>query len=265
MTEVKNVPEQVDSNIAPVEETPVEQIEEVEDVVEETPAEPIPEPVKTEPVKERPVYSMPVHKHVEETKTLKEKHAQREAELLKEIENLKAQPVKTASQQEEIDEEVRATAEKYNLEPSALLDIINLTSKRAGAPNKEVAELLQQTKVKQMQEEVKSDFDAKVLPLIQKDFPDADAKFVSNLKQQITDLAFSQGYNTLPVEDIYFINKGKGAIEFKNNYTAEPTGGKGSEHKNFTTMSEKEALKLPPQDYLKWSDLQAKKQSRWND
>jgi len=271
MSEDKKVLEAEDEKSATVEETTEETNDSVEtdediDEVEEK-VEPKTEPEIEEPKTDttRPVYTMPVHKHVAVKKELEEKFSVREQELLAEIEQLKKQPTTTAGQQEQVDEETKALAERYNLEPGALAEIIGLATKKASGQSKEIQELIQANKIKQLQEEVKSDFDVKVLPLIQKDYPDATPNFIANVKKQISDLAFSQGYNTLSVDDIYFVGKGKGLIDFKNNYTAEPSGGKGSEHKNLSTITEKQALQLSPEEYLKWSDAQASKQSQWVD
>src|SRR5690606_36921982 len=107
-------------------------------------------------------------------------------------------------------------------------------------PNDEITELIKQNRISKLKNEVATEVDSKVKPMILKDYPNATPEFLEEVKAQITELAFTSDFNTYRIEDIYKVNRDK--FIFQDNYTAEPSGGKASEYVNYDTMSEDDAL-----------------------
>lgn len=252
-----NVPVQ-DENV-PVEPTTDVETQEKTDL---EPSEEVVEPKKEE--KERPVYTMPVSKAQKE----KEKAAQKareevEQKYQQEIEQMKADYERKLSDAKPFDheEELNKLVESHGLDKQATKDLLNMIKKIVPTPDlSKYDSVLQEAEIAKARIKVSDQFDADIVPLIKKDFPDASESHIQQVKGKISELAFAEGYNSLPLDYIYF--KHKDDFAYKNKFTAEPSG-RSTDTADLSSLSEEEAMNLPPQEYRKWSDLQAGKQSKY--
>lgn len=246
-----------------VEETPEadpveEKAEEVEETTEETPE---PEAKADEAPEEREVYTMPVAKAQEEKRKAVEKaKAEAEAELKKlraEYEDKLAN-----STPKEFDLRLAQFSEKHGLDKEAAKGLLDLF--KEDLPDFSRYENMAKEQEKAVHyAKARDEFDAKVLPLIQKDFPGVSNEHVQKVKEKVVELAFSKGYNTYRLEDIYAVKKGD--FTFKNQMSAEPSGGRNSQLTTFKKLSDSEEIKLADRDpegyeqYLKWLNGQESK------
>ena len=242
--------------------------EEVEKVVEEV-VEEAPEPEKVEESKpeERPLYTMPVAKAQEEKKRAVEK-AREEAKLEAEAEMQKVrdeyeQKLKTASPKSdtEYDKRLKEVAEKHGLDASAAADLLGVLQENIKMPDmSKYDQIVKEKEIEGHRAKVSQAFNEKVAPLITKDFPQATPEHIREVKTRIEELAFTEGYNTYKLEDIYAVKRSE--FEFKNSLGAEPSGGRGSEIVEMKKLSDVDEIALADSDpeayrkYLKWEQTQ---------
>jgi len=242
------------------EEAPVEQTQETTTEVKETPAvETEEKPKEVDPV-ERKVYSMPVAKAQEEKKKAVEK-AQLDAEEkhTAELTKIKAdfeEKLKNASPAE-VSDELKKVSEKHGLDPQATQDLMNAFSKSIKLPDtSKYDQLIKDQEVAGHKTAVSKEFDEKVAPLILKDNPQATPEYIREVKAKIEELAFTEGYNTYQLTDIYTIKKND--LPFKNGMSAESPGGRGPDLVAFKKLSDEDEIKLADRDsvtyekYLNW-------------
>lgn len=226
-----------------------------------------------EETEERPVWTMPVSKAQEEKRKAVEKARQEaQEEAQKEMERMRSdyeQKLNDARQSDpskaDYDKRLEAVAKEHNLEPTAAKALLDIFKESVQIPDMSKFDQFAQAQAKEEAKLAASkQFDEKVLPLLKKDFPNATQEHIDEVKNRIVDpdtgLAFSKGYNTYRLEDIYQVKKGE--FEFKNGFTAESSGGKASEIVSFKRLSDKEEIELAANDsegyraYINWLDSQ---------
>src|SRR3990167_2000248 len=249
-----------------VEET-TEQTEEVEESVEDSTDEQVLE--KPEPVAERPVYTMPVSKAQEEKKRAVEKareEARQEAEAqmqkLKDEYETKLRSTNPTSYEAKLEQ----VAKEHGLDPSAAKSLLDVFKEAIPVPDMtKYDRIVKEKEIEGYKSKVSNDFDESVLPLLKQDFPEVSDAHIRDVKAKVMELAFTEGYNTYRVEDIYRVKKDQ--FEFKNRMSAEPSGGRSSEMVSFKKLSDTEEIQLADSDpqayakYVKWSEGQESRYS----
>lgn len=207
--------------------------------------------------KERPVYTMPVSKAQEEKRRAVEKareEAKQEAEA--EMQKLKAEyEEKLRSSNPSADaynEKLRAVAEKHGLKTEAAADLLGVFKEITTPDMSKYDQLIKQQEMQTHKSKASDEFDSQVLPLIQKDFPNASQEHIQKVKREIVDLAFSQKYHTYDLTDIYKVRKDE--YEYKDSPSAEASGGRGSEIVSFDKLSDKEEHELAERDPQKFAE-----------
>ena len=254
-------------------EETAEQIEAVEPQVDDNEKEPSKEAeaTKAEPEKteERPAWTMPVSKAQEEKKRAVEKareeaKAESEAEIKSIREDYEARLARGTST-DGTQSELAQFAEEHGLDPEAATGLLDVFKK--SLPNlSKYDEIVKQQEIEGYKSKVSADFDEKVLPLIQKDYPSVTSQHIADVKKRVSELAFSEGYNTYRLEDIYRVKQGD--FEFKNGFSAETSGGRSSELVDFTKMTDAEEHALAdrnPAQYAQYLKEMSKKDSRYID
>jgi hypothetical protein len=126
--------------------------------------------------------------------------------------------------------------------------------------------LLQDQELERHKLSVSREFEDSVIPLIKKDFPGVTEDHIRKIRDDVSNLAFSEGYNTYKIADIYKVNRDQ--FEFKNKMSAESSGGHSSELVEFRRLSDADEIQLADTDpatfkkYLKWMEGQ---ESRYSD
>ena len=233
---------------------------------ENVPEEKEKEKEKPEPAPEkRPVYTMPVAKAQEEKKKAVEK-AREEArqEAQEELARVKAEYETKIKRTDGTASELEAVAKEYDLDPKAVDALFSAFKKNIPTPDlSKYDSLVKSQEIEQHKTRVSQDFDEKVAPLLLKDFPQASPEHIREVKKQIEELAFSEGFNTYRLEDIYKVNRDR--FEFKNERSAEASGGRGGDLAEFKKLSDVDEIKLADSDpkaygqYLKWLEGQESK------
>lgn len=218
--------------------------------------------------KERPVYTMPVAKAQEEKRRAAEKareEALQEAEaekqrLIAEYE-AKLQANKPTSGMED---KISKWAEENGYDVDAAKQLVDVVKTSIQLPDlSKYDQILKEQELNAHRSKVSQEFDEKVAPLLLKDYPQATTDHIREVKQRIEELAFTEGYNTYRLEDIYKVKKDD--FQFKNGYSAEPTGGRNSEIVNFETLTDEQEIELADRDfetykkYLKWQSSKGSK------
>lgn len=253
----------------PVEETAVEQTDDsqVGNVEVEKEAAPEAPEVSEAPEKqERPIYHMPVakaqaekQKAVEKAREEARKEAEAEMQRLRDEYESKLQA--TAPETQTYKDELEKVATEHGLDPKAAESLLEVFKK--AIPQQDLSKydaILKEREQEAVRMGVSKEFEENVVPLIQQEFPGADAAHIAKVKQQIMDLAFTEGYNTYAIADIYRVKKEEFA--FQNKMSAEPSGGRSSEMVGFTKLSDEDEIKLADSDpqayanYVKWLDTQ---------
>lgn len=247
----------------------VEEQEAVEETVE-TPTETAPE---VEEKVERPAWTMPVAKAQEEKRNAVEKaRAEAKAEAEAEIQRLKEeyeQKLASAAPKDDYAMELDRVSQEYGLDPKAAAGLLGALEKklRAELPDtSKFEEIVKEKELESLKLQVSQEFDSKVLPLIQKDFPSVTPQHIAEVKARVSELAFTKGYNTYRLEDIYRVKKDE--FEVKNGFSAEASGGRTSELTDFTKMTDEEEHELSetnPAAYAKYLKEMAKRDSRFID
>jgi len=221
--------------------------------------------------KERPIYTMPVSKAQEEKRRAVEKakeeakvEAQAEMQALRD--EYEAKLKTTQSDQIAFNEKLKAVAEKHGLKTEAAADLLGVFKELATPDLSKYDKILKEHEMQSHKMQASKEFDEKVLPLIQKDFPNVTSKHIQKVKDEITKLAFTNEYHTYHLEDIYTVKKGD--YEFKNGYSSEPAGGHSTEIVNFETLTAKQEHELAdkdPEGYKKYLNYMRQKGSRYLD
>jgi len=231
------------------------------EVTAETPEEKDSEKESEKEIKERPVWTMTVAKAQEEKRKAVEKakqEAKEEAEqsVKAEIEKLKAEKAELEAKTNHGDdyrEELQRVAEEHGLETKAVEGLLNVFKKSVKIPDlSKYDQILREKEIEGNKLQVSQEFDEKVVSLIQKDFPQATSQHIQEVKNKITELAFSKGYNTYKLEDIYRVKRDD--FEFKNGYTAETSGGRSSDLRSFDKMTDEEEHQLASGDPAKYKE-----------
>jgi len=238
--EATETDEVVDTEVESDNETA--ETEETESVEEKEPE------VEAEPV-ERKVFTMPVAKAQEEKKRAVEK-ARKEAYEAAKAEFEAGHSNADAGDMPELDE----VAKKHGLDPQAARELAGAILKKAPkVDTSKYDELLKQ-------KEVASEFEEKVVPMIRADYPGVTDAHIAKVRKQIEELAFTKGYNTYRIEDIYAVRRSD--FEYKNSIGAEAPGGKGTDVAEFRILSDSDEMKLADRDpktyerYVKWREGQ---------
>jgi hypothetical protein len=228
--------------------------EEQDSVVEpvvEVPKEPTRVEEAQKPQEERPTWTMPVAKAQEEKRKAVEKareEAKAEADasiaaLRLEMEGKLAQANGTPTD----DAMWKEISDKHGIDPEVTKDLF--TAFKASMPQTDLSkydQILKEREIDGYKMRVAQEFDEKVLPLIQKDFPGVTSAHIADVKSKVTDLAFSEGYNTYAIQDIYKARRDD--FEYKNGFSAESSGGRSSELVDFSKMTDKEEHALAERD-----------------
>ena len=213
---------------------------------------------------ERPVYTMPVSKAQREKKEAIERaRAEAKAEHEAEVAKLRAEYEQKLAQGTAKPGDYQADLDKFaaehGLDPKAaagLLDVFEKKVKQSLPDISKLDEILKQKEIEGHQAKVRNEFDEKVAPLLLKDYPQATPEHLRQVKERVVELAFSEGFNAYRLEDIYKVNRDD--FEFKNGYSAEPSGGRTSELVDFSKMTDEQEIALAKNDpetfkkYLKW-------------
>ena len=253
------------------EDTEVQELD--ENTQEEVVAEvaPVVAEAAKEPVKEeRPVYSMPVAKAQEEKQRAVEK-AREEARAEAEIERRKLQESYEAKlaavvPQDDYATELKSVSEEYGLDPAAASKLLSVMEKKLknGLPDMSKYDtILKDREIEGLKSQVSQEFEEKVAPLILKDYPQATPEHIREVKERIAELAFTKGYNTYQLEDIYKVKRDE--FEFKNGFSAESSGGRTSELVDFSKVTDEEELAMAKNSpetfkkFLKWQEAHTSK------
>lgn len=245
----------------PVEESEADVDESSEQTEEESEKEPEAEPAK------RPVFTMPVSKAQEEKRRAVEKakeEAQKEAETA--MQQLKAEyesKLREASPGA-YEKELERVATENGLDVKAAADLLDVFKKSINMPDlSKYDKIVKDQEIDAIKAGVSREFDENVLHLIKEDYPGVTDAHIQRIKDEVSELAFSEGYNTYKIADIYKVNKGQ--FEFKNKMSAEGSGGRSSEIVEFRKLSDAEEIKLADSDsstykkYLGWLSGQESK------
>lgn len=256
--------EEIESEAEPQEETDEPSTDTEEDSGDES--------SKPESPKERPIFTMPVAKANKAKEKAIEKareqaKAEAKAEYEAKIESMKqdyesrlTQGQSTAS----LDAELKQFAEENGVNADIAKGLLGIFKKSIQVPDtSRYDQLVQEQEIEKFKTQVSHEFDDQVIPLIKRDYPSATASHINKVKKEIEALAFSKRFNTYPVTDIYEVNRKQ--FEFKNSYTGEDSGGRTTSTDSLANLTEAEAMKLSPEKYVAWQDLQASKQSSYVD
>ena len=231
--------------------------EEQDSVVEETPVveapKEAPKPVEQQkPQEERPTWTMPVAKAQEEKRKAVEKaREEAKAEAEASIAALRAEMEGRLAEAKGIpsyEARLKEVSDKHGIDPEVAKDLFG-AFKDALPPTPDLSkydQILKEREIDGYKLRVSQEFDEKVLPLIQKDFPGVTPAHIADVKSKVTDLAFSEGYNTYAIEDIYKVRRDD--FEYKNGFSAEASGGRSSEMVDFSKMTDKEEHALADRD-----------------
>lgn len=256
--------EQIEGEIVEPSNEPIDETEGEESEVSESESD---DGDAEEPAK-RPVYTMPVAKAQEEKRKAVEKAvAEAKAEAEEDMRRLREEFEKKSPAQQEksdLDTELQQVAEEHGLDPNAAKRLLDVFKKAVPTPDlSKYDEIIKEREIAEHKTKVSQEFDDKVAPLILKDFPQATPEHIRQVKERVAELAFSRGYHTYRLEDIYKVNRDE--FEFKNGYSAEPSGGRTTQLSDFSKLSDAQENELASKDpaaygrYLKWLDGQESK------
>lgn len=230
-----------------------------------------PAEVKPEPQKEeRPVYTMPVSKAQEEKhkaveKARAEAKAEAEAEMAKLRQEYEAKLTSSSSPSEDdYTKELERVAEEHDLNPEAAKKLLEVFKKTIKVPDmSKYDQMVEAAKITEVKNKVKADIDTRVVPLIQKDNPNATPEQIAEIAGRVHELAFSEGYNTYKLEDIYLAKRTEFAPTPE--FSVEGSKGRGPQTAPFTQLSDAEEHRLAESNpaefarYVKWQGSQGSK------
>lgn len=223
---------------------------------------------------ERPTWTMPVAKAQEEKRKAVEKareeaRAEAEAAAKAEIAQLKKQMEEGLAKANPNSRlaKIEEVANKHGVDPELAKELLDAFKQSIEIPDvSKYEEILKEREMESHKLKASNEFDEKVLPLIKKDFPNATMEHIADVKSKVTELAFSKGYNTYAIEDIYKVRRDD--FEFKNGYSAESSGGRSTQLVDFSKMSDEEEHALAEKDpasYEKYLKAMSKSGSRYLD
>jgi hypothetical protein len=238
-----------------------------------------PEPKKDEKEperkqEERPTWTMPVAKAQEEKRKAVEKareeaRAEAEAKAQAEIVRLKKQMEEGLAKANPNSHlaKIEEVASKHGVDPELAKELLDAFKQSIEIPDvSKYEEILKEREIESYKLKASNEFDEKVIPLIKKDFPNVTMEHIADVKSKVTELAFSKGYNTYAIEDIYKVRRDD--FEFKNGYSAESSGGRSTQLVDFSKMSDEEEHALAEKDpasYEKYIKAMSKSGSRYLD
>lgn len=247
---------------APVVETPQEQAPIVPEVEQPKAPELSTEAKQAEQV-ERKVYSIPLDKHNKQLENAKriadEERAQiREQARAEALAELKAAP----AQAPQTDDEIKQFAEEFGVDENVVAKLVDIATKRSPKAQEipkdwqeEMATMKQQREIAAAKQQFSTDFEASVLPLIQKENPNVTSAQIQEIKNSIDELAFSDKYNRYELADIFKIKKDD--YNLKPIMGIEPSRGGNRNTVDFSEVTPAEIKKMTPQEaeaYFKWED-----------
>lgn len=241
----------------------VEEVDETDDT-EET-VVPVPPPAPVPP--ERPVHTIPLSKYNEDKEKAERKGREAaKAEAQTEIDRLTQAlaDAKSSDTRDAITEELERVSEEHNIDPEAAKALLGVFKKAIPVQTPEINNLLEQQQTAVWKTKVSEEFDASVAPLILKDYPQATPEHIRNVKERIEELAFSEGFNTYRLEDIYQVKKSE--FEFKNGYSAESAAGSQATFIDFGNITDEQEIELAdkdPETYKKLIKWQKSHSSRF--
>lgn len=248
----EGVPEQ-DGNAQTEEGTPTEAGEETK-----------PEAAEEKAPEQRKVWTMPVEKAQEEKRKAAEKaraEAEQSAEerISKLNEEHAAEIARLSRTADPFDGEVEAVASKYNLDPGAAKELLGALEKKLNADKPDFSkydQILKDREIDAARAKVAAEFDEKVVPIILKQHPQATPEHIRATRERIAELAFTEGYTSYRVEDLYTVKADE--FEFKNGFSAESSGGRSSELTDFSKVTDEQEIEMAKRDpdtfrkFLKW-------------
>lgn len=208
---------------------------------------------------ERKVYSMSVEKHQKQVENLKRSHDEEIARIRKEYESKSSvQPIIESK-----DDDVEKFAEEKGIDVSIVEGLLSIAEKRIASkiPQVDVSsieELKKEREVEKARVQVSNDFDAKVLPLIRSQYPDASNEHIQSVKEKIQQLAFTKEYHAYPVEDIYAVKSRD--FSFQSKVSAESSRGGHGATIDYESMNTEQLAKMSPQEAEKYFAYMDKKQ-----
>jgi len=227
------------------------------------------EDVKKE--EERPAWTMPVSKALEEKNRAVEKakeEAQKEAETeMQKIRDEYEKKLQESRPKEDYEKELESVAEEHGLDKNAAKKLLDVFKKSIRLPDtSKVDAFIREQEIAKHKTAVSNEFDEKVVSLIKQDYPSATNEFIQEVKGKVSELAFTKGYTTYRIEDIYKSKKDE--FVFKNGRSAEPSGGRTSDSVDFDRMTDDEEHELAendPKKYKEYLKFMSSKNSRYLD
>lgn len=205
----------------------------------------------------------------------KEKVEKDLADAKAEIERLSKKPEDLNVEDEKVlDEALKTLSEKHSVDPEFLKDLKGLMKNSNTLP-KEIKDKLalldnvvaektqkdEQAKIQAQETFYNSEFEKDVLPLLKVENPKISAEAIEKIKEDLKVMAFSEGYNFLPLKKIFYAEK----ESLKLPVTVEPkktTEDKKSgaerviETVDFENMTEAKFNSLSDEDASKYLDWQ---------
>lgn len=213
-------------------------------------------------VKPRPIYTMPVSKHQAEKKKWQEKEKEYQKQLDELKKNSQNKEEKSESKVLASKEEIEQYADSKGLTYEATEALFEIAERKIQERLKPLENHFKETEILTHKQQVEKEFINNIMPLIQRDFPNADNKFIETVKQNISELAFSARYNQYPLEDIYAVRKSD--LEYQNKYSVESSGGVGKRDTiDYSKVSDTDIEKMSSAEYKRYSDYMAKNESSY--
>lgn len=261
--------------VKPAESVPAE-VKTPEKPVEKPADAPDGKPKGDENGTKRDVSYVPAYK----LKIIESQSAAREKELLAQIETLSSGQKPTPEVKTNGDDtrpvsataeaQAKALAEKHNISEELALDLVKLNPGQATLSPEIMEKLnaLDDIKVERAAQEAQQAFSTEfdsVKEAIKSEYPYATDKELSQMKDRLFELAHSEQYHTVPLEEIF-----RGRTEFRGAIQAPVAGGeqqRGGSHVatevvDFASVSEEDIGKMSPETFEKYSDYMAGQESK---
>lgn len=179
----------------------------------------------------------------------------------------------TEKGQEQADEDIRQFAEANNLHEDVVKGLISIVEKRfpkaqPGDPalTEKLQSVLEEREMDRQEAIFTRDFDKNVLPILQKEFPNATAAEVATVRAKLQELAFTEEYarTTLPV--IYKgVDEFRGLITPKGRKSAESGKGGGAPSNTATdyeNVTAEDIGKMSDDEFEKFSEEMGRRSKR---
>jgi len=170
----------------------------------------------------------------------------------------------------ETEDEVKALADKYQVDEDAMRDIIAVVSKKVSPtlPNgflenlKELQELGKATKASLEEQAFTKDFEREVLPLVRAEYPDISEDVLAKIRADVRNTAYDAKFLHTPLNVIYKgIDSFRGVVQPKKKSADSGRGGESrAQVLDLENLSEEEVKSLPAEDFIKYSEYQASKE-----